>query len=188
MTTCSVWDDFFDEVSSLILAWVVDVACIHEESQRRLCRCFCTIIACGLKLYLQCVRFRIADQWGWRWKRHHMLLKWPGRWIRRAVPTSGFLNFVNLDRFGVAEAPLNHFVTHVNIARFLVQTRLAPLAPSLVPPFWHTKSPTQQLYPILFLSTVLRVVQAYSAWYSAHSQGSPPTDIRRRPVLRLARP
>ena len=117
-----------------------------------------------------------------RTPRQHMLLKWPGRWIRRAVPTSGFLNFINLDRFGVAEAPLSHFVTHVNIARSSCKHVWRLWPPSLVPPFSHTKSPTHQLYPILFLSTVLRVVQAYSAWYS------PPTDIHRRPVLSLARP
>ena len=46
-----------------------------------------------------------------------MVLTFPGRWIRRAVPTSGFSNFVTLNRFGVAGAPLSHFVSHVNIVR-----------------------------------------------------------------------
>ena len=38
-----------------------------------------------------------------------------------------------------------------------------------------------------FLSTVLRVLQAYSAWCSALSRCSPPTEIRRRSVLRFPR-
>ena len=45
----------------------------------------------------------------------HMVLNFPGRWVRRAVPTSGFSNFVILDRFDVADALLSHFVSHVNI-------------------------------------------------------------------------
>ena len=44
-----------------------------------------------------------------------MVLNFPGRWVRRAVPTSGISHFATLDRFGVADVPLSHFVSHVNI-------------------------------------------------------------------------
>ena len=47
----------------------------------------------------------------------HMVLNFPGHWVRRAVPTSGFSNFVALNRFGVAGAPLSHLVSHVKIVR-----------------------------------------------------------------------
>ena len=61
----------------------------------------------------------------------HMVLNFPGRWVRQAVPTSGSSNFVTLDRFGVTDARLSYFVSHVNIVRSSCRTRLAPrgLAP-----------------------------------------------------------
>ena len=56
---------------------------------------------------------------------------------------------------------------------------------SSVAGFEVLNSPT---VPKSFLSMVLRVVQTHSAWYSALSRGSPPTEIRRRPNLRFPRP
>ena len=69
------------------------------------------------------------------------------------------------------------------------RTRLAqpPTPPPVVPLPQDSKCSTHQMDPILFLLTVLRVVQAYSAWCSALSRGSSPTEIRRRPVLRFPR-
>ena len=70
-----------------------------------------------------------------------------------------------------------------------VQTRLAqPPAPlPLVPPTQDSKCSALQMDPISFLLTVLRVVQAYSAWCSALSRGSRPTETRRRCVFRFPR-
>ena len=69
-----------------------------------------------------------------------------------------------------------------------MQTRLAPPDPASgtsVLGFEVLNSPT---VPNSFLQTVLRVVQAWSAWFSALSRGSPPTEIRRWHVLRFPRP
>ena len=65
----------------------------------------------------------------------HMVLSFPERWIRRAVPTSGFSNFITLDRFGVAGAPLSLFVSHVNIVRSSCR-HVWRLRPRL----WHLRS------------------------------------------------
>ena len=93
--------------------------------------------------------------------RHH-------RWIRRRWPLSEPLRL-----------PCQHRPLHV-------QTRLAqPTTPPLVPS--TQDSIAHQMDPILFLLTVLRVVQAYSAWCSALSRGSPPAETRRRHVIRFPR-
>ena len=94
------------------------------------------------------------------------------RWIRRRWRLSEPLRL-----------PCQHRPLHV-------QTRLAqpPAQPPLVPPTQDSKCSAHQVDPILFLSTVIRVVQAHSAWCSAFSRGSPPTEIRRRPVLKFTRP
>ena len=114
-----------------------------------------------------------------------MVLNFLGRWIRRAFPTSGFSNFVTLNRFGVAGAPLSHF-SHVQIVRSTCR-HFWRLRPRL----WYLRFGIRcaQLTDCSqFFSTVLRVVQAHSAWYSALSRGFPPTEIRRRPVLKFPRP
>ena len=61
-----------------------------------------------------------------------MVLNFPGRWIRRAVPTSVFSNFVTLNGFGVGDAPLSHFVSHVDIVRYMCRHVWRNL--------WHTHS------------------------------------------------
>ena len=69
-----------------------------------------------------------------------------------------------------------------------VQTRLAqPPAQPLAPPTQDSKCSAHQTGPILFLSTVSQMVQAHSAWCSALSTGSPPTETLRRFVFRFPR-
>ena len=46
------------------------------------------------------------------------VLNFLGRWTSRAVPSSKFTKFVTPDRFGIADASLSHFVSHVDIVRF----------------------------------------------------------------------
>ena len=48
MMTCLVLEGFFGEGSSLILVWVADVLCFHEDDQTRQYHCFSTI-ACGFR-------------------------------------------------------------------------------------------------------------------------------------------
>ena len=116
-----------------------------------------------------------------------MVLNFPGRWIRRAVPTSGFSHFVTLNNFGVAGAPLSHFVSHVNIVRSSC-THVWRLRPRL----WYLRFGTRSAQ--LTDCTQFFFFQRSYGWSRltqpgtrALSRGSPPTEIRRRPVLRFPR-
>ena len=113
--------------------------------------------------------------------RQHMVLNFPGRWISWAVPTSGFSNFVTLDRFGVTDAPLS--VSHVNIVRsscrhvWFFRPRPSNLHSGI------RSAPLTNCTQFYFS----QLVQANSASYSALSRGSPPTEIHRRRVLGFPR-
>ena len=105
----------------------------------------------------------------------HMVLNFPRRWtwqVRHCQHLSEPLR-----------PPCRHRPLHV-------QTRLAqsPAPPPMEPLCKDSKCWIHHMGPTLFLPTVLRVLQAYSAWCSALSRGSPPTEVRRRPVPRLPRP
>ena len=117
-----------------------------------------------------------------------MIFNFSGRWIRRAVPSSRFSNFIEVDGFRVAER-------HSETRRLPCWHRPAPLAHTFgasgttcgtsAPGFEVLSS---QTVPNAFSLIVLLVVQAHSAWCSARSRGSPPTEIRRRFVLSFPRP
>ena len=84
--------------------------------------------------------------------------------------------------------PLSHFVTHVNIARSSCKHvwRLRPRPRYLRSGIRRAQlTNCTQFFPF---QRSYAWFLAYSAWYSALSRDSPPTDIRRRPVVRLARP
>ena len=102
-------------------------------------------------------------------------------------PALRLSNFIAADGFSVADIPLSHVVSHWHRPLPLQARSALPLARPLLPPLQDLQCSAHQLYPTLLLLTDVRVVQDYSAWCSAVSRGSPPTETRRRFVLKFPR-
>ena len=109
-----------------------------------------------------------------------MILDFPGRRIRRAVPASRFSNFIAADGVSVADIPLSHFVSHIDIVR----SPSRHVRRSLRRQTWYLRPRIRSAQltnctQFFFFLTVLRVVQTYSAWCFCGSSDVP----WRRPPL-----
>ena len=106
------------------------------------------------------------------------------------VPLSRFSKFVTPDRFGIADASLSHFVSHVDIVRSTCRHVWRNLRRNHT---WYLFSRIRSAQftkwtQFFFFQRSHGLSQAKSAWCSAPSRTSPPTEIRGRPIVRFPRP